>query len=233
LGNNDPLYCLDHPRRKHLTAAQGWITITSQLAQLQKLQMMSNLPEQNNALRTSDEHSSATAATKPPRPKSFTNFSKPLAIDSPPAASAKLVGPEELQARIKAARRSRTASQPLPEAVRRKLENSNSSDPIHPALRARSSVTPNINRGPSHKCKSREDLSIDAVIRRFSTESNRQSLSGDHLQLPGGIPPVPALPAFSLLGTHRPRQYPQTASSRSSICKKKSPLSNVSSPDGM
>jgi hypothetical protein len=89
-------------------------------------------------------------------------------------------------------------------------------------------VTPNINRGPSHKCKSREDLSIDAVIRRLSTESGGR----DTLQLPDGIPPVPALPAFPPLGTHRPRQYPPSSSRRSSMTKRKSPLSNVSSPDG-
>jgi hypothetical protein len=184
---------------------------------------MSDLHEPEKALRTSDEHKSATAAAQTSRPNSLTNFSKPLAKDSPPVASPKLVGPEELQARIKAARISRTASQPLPEAVRRKLDHS--SDPIHPALRARSSVAPNVNRGPSYKCKSREDLSIDAVIRRLSTDTSGQ----DTLQLP--IPPVPALPAFLSPGTHRPRQY-QSTSRRSSMTRQKSPLSNVSSPDG-
>jgi uncharacterized protein (DUF2252 family) len=105
-----------------------------------------------------------------------------------------LVAAEELQARIKAARRSRTASQPLPEAVRRKLDHS--ADLMHPALRARSGVTPNSSRPISHRTKSREDLSIDAVIRRLSMEIDGQnSVRGRRqpgsLHLADDIPPVP------------------------------------------
>jgi hypothetical protein len=176
------------------------------------------------------------ATTKPPRPTSapYPNFSKPLAKEDAPTANPKLVAAEELQARIKAARRSRTASQPLPEAVRRKLDHS--ADLMHPALRARSGVTPNSNRPISHRTKSREDLSIDAVIRRLSMEIDGQnSVRGRRqpgsLHLADDIPPVPTLPAFPPAATYRPRPR-QTASSRSSITKKRSPLSYVSSPDG-
>ncbi|KAI4956558.1 hypothetical protein J4E91_000770 [Alternaria rosae] len=179
------------------------------------------------------------ATIKPSRPTSapFTNFSKPLAQEDAPAANPKLVAAEELQARIKAARRSRTASQPLPEAVRRKLDHS--SDLIHPALRARSGVTPNPARTVSHRPKSREGLSIDAVIRRLSMEIDEQTrvggrgppVSGQPSHLSDNIPPVPTLPAFPPAATYRPRPR-QTASSRSSMTKRRSPLSNVSSPDG-
>ncbi|KAF1829274.1 hypothetical protein BDW02DRAFT_574139 [Decorospora gaudefroyi] len=204
---------------------------------------MSIGPKSKNAPETSHEQQPVTAATKPSRPNSFTNFSKPLAKDHPddPAApSPKLVGAEELQARIKAARRTRTASQPLPEAVRRKL--SHLSDPMHPALRPRSGLTPtpNLNRAPSHKCKSGQDLSIDAVIRRLQAEpdgknnrgTSHQSGPGEHLQLPGGIPPVPPVPVLPPAATHRPGPY-QTNSRRSSVSKRRSPLSIVSSPDDL
>ncbi|KAG9189231.1 hypothetical protein G6011_06099 [Alternaria panax] len=169
------------------------------------------------------------ATAKSPRPTSapYPNFSKHLAKETVPTAEPKLVAAEELQARIKAARRSRTATQPLPEAVRRKLDHS--SDLIHPALRARSSVTPNPNRPISHRSKSREDLSIDAVIRRLSMEIDGQNSTRGHY-LPDDIPPVPTLPAFPPAVSYRPRPR-QTASRRSSMTMRRSPLSNVSSPD--
>jgi hypothetical protein len=179
------------------------------------------------------------ATTKSPRPTSapFPHFSRPLAPEDAPTTNPKLVAAEELQARIKAARRSRTASQPLPEAVRRKLDHS--SDLMHPALRARSSVTPNHTRTASQRPKSREGLSIDAVIRRLSMEIDGQNgvrgrrppVPGQSLHLSDDVPPVPTLPAFPPAATYRPRPR-QTASSRSSMTKRRSPLSNVSSPDG-
>ncbi|RYN65123.1 hypothetical protein AA0118_g3477 [Alternaria tenuissima] len=174
-----------------------------------------------------EKESAATA--KSPRPTSapYPNFSKPLAKETAATTEPKLVAAEELQARIKAARRSRTATQPLPEAVRRKLDHS--SDLIHPALRARSGVTPNSNWPTSHRTKSREDLSIDAVIRRLSMEIDGQN-STKGRQLPDDIPPVPTLPAFPPAASYRPRPR-QTASRRSSMTMRRSPLSNVSSPD--
>jgi hypothetical protein len=96
-------------------------------------------------------------------------------------------------------------------------------------LRARSGVTPNSNRPTSHRTKSREDLSIDAVIRRLSMEIDGQN-STKGRQLPDDIPPVPTLPAFPPAASYRPRPR-QTASRRSSMTMRRSPLSNVSSPD--
>jgi hypothetical protein len=191
--------------------------------------MMSTFMKHKSIPATFNEKEPA-ATTKSPRPTSapYPNFSKPLAKETAPTTEPKLVAAEELQARIKAARRSRTVTQPLPEAVRRKLDPS--SDLIHPALRARSGVTPNPKRPTSHRPKSREDLSIDAVIRRLSMEVDGQnSTRGRHLS--EDIPPVPTLPAFPPAASYRPRPR-QTASRRSSMTMRRSPLSNVSSPDG-
>jgi hypothetical protein len=194
-----------------------------------QLPMMSTSMKHKSIPATFNEKAPAATA-KSPRPTSapYPNFSKPLAKETAATTEPKLVAAEELQARIKAARRSRTATQPLPEAVRRKLDHS--SDLIHPALRARSGVTPNSNRPTSHRTKSREDLSIDAVIRRLSMEIDGQN-STKGRQLPDDIPPVPTLPAFPPAASYRPRPR-QTASRRSSMTMRRSPLSNVSSPDG-
>lgn len=139
----------------------------------------------------------------------------------------KSVGAQEVQARIQAARRSLPASHLLSEAARRQLELP--SDLIHPALRARSGVTPNFERSRSLKSRPREDLSIDAVIRRLSSEVSAEA-AGSHLKLSGDVPPVPALPAFPPPATSRPRPH-QTASRRSSMTTRRSPLSIVSSAD--
>ncbi|EDU42385.1 hypothetical protein TUN199_06675 [Pyrenophora tritici-repentis] len=183
------------------------------------------------------EQRPAAVPTKPSRPASvqYRNFSNPLADDLPSAVGAKPVGAEELQARIKAARRSRTVSQPLPEAVQRQLDQAaNNPDLIHPALRARSGVPKNIHRSASHQCKPREELSIEAVMRRFSAESDgKAGLSRSRPTTPGeldGPPPVSALPAHLPPANYRPRSYP-TRSRRSSMTKRPSPLSYVSSPD--
>lgn len=184
------------------------------------------------------EQRPAAAVTKSPRPASvqYRNFSKPLAEDAPPAACAKPVGAEELQARIKAARRSRTVSQPLPEAVQRQLDQASTNpDLIHPALRARSGVPKGVYRSASHQCKSREELSIEAVMRRFSAETDGKStLSRSRPttpgELPDGLPLVSSLPAHLPSASYRPRPYP-TRSRRSSMTKRPSPLSYVSSPD--
>ena len=184
------------------------------------------------------EQRHATAATKSPRPASlqYKNFSKPLADDLAPAAGAKPVGAEELQARIKAARRSRTVSQPLPEAVQRQLDQASTNpDLLHPALRARSGLPKNLHRSASHQCKSREELSIEAVMRRFSAETEgKGALSRSRPTTPGevsdGLPLASALPAHLPPASYRPRSYP-TRSRRSSMTKRPSPLSYVSSPD--
>lgn len=209
---------------------------------------MSTLPLLSHAQDISTEPvSAATAtATKPARPISAPppNFSKPISVGlglatSPESvdtqepqkninsANRKSVGAQELQARIKAARRSLPASHVLSEAARRQLEIP--SDLIHPALRARSGVSPKFERSRSFKSKSREDLSIDAVIRRLSSEVSAEA-AGSHLKIPGDAPPVPALPAFPPPATHRPRPY-QSASRRSSMTTRRSPLSIVSSAD--
>jgi hypothetical protein len=67
------------------------------------------------------------------------------------------------------------------------------------------------------------------VIRRLSMEVDGQnSTRGRHLS--EDIPPVPTLPAFPPAASYRPRPR-QTASRRSSMTMRRSPLSNVSSPD--
>ncbi|CAN9320071.1 unnamed protein product [Alternaria alternata] len=87
--------------------------------------MMSTSMKHKSIPATFNEKEPAATA-KSPRPTSapYPNFSKPLAKETAATTEPKLVAAEELQARIKAARRSRTATQPLPEAVRRKLDHS-------------------------------------------------------------------------------------------------------------
>ncbi|KAJ5028880.1 hypothetical protein J3E72DRAFT_384073 [Bipolaris maydis] len=202
---------------------------------------MSNLSVLTQLQSTSTEPFPPVALTKPPRPVSAPcpNFSKPIAADPLPTTDSKSinadqaqaglkahrrsVGAHEVQARIQAARRSLTAAQPPTEAFQRKLDQS--SDLIHPALRARSGVTPNSDRARSLKSRSKQDQSIDAVIRRLSAE-----IDSGQLNLARDVPPVPALPAFHSPASGRPRSY-QPASSRSSVTKRRSPLSIVSSAD--
>ncbi|EUC37194.1 hypothetical protein COCCADRAFT_85985 [Bipolaris zeicola 26-R-13] len=186
---------------------------------------MSNLSLLTQPQSTSIEPFPPAALTKPPRPVSAPcpNFSKPIAADPLPATDSKSVGAHEVQARIQAARRSLTAAQPPTEAFQRKLDQS--PDLIHPALRARSGVTPNGDRARSLKSRSKQDQSIDAVIRRLSAE-----IDSGQLNLARDVPPVPALPAFHSPASGRPRSY-QPASSRSSVTKRRSPLSIVSSAD--
>ncbi|RAR11752.1 hypothetical protein DDE83_004479 [Stemphylium lycopersici] len=192
---------------------------------------MSNLSSQKNTqdIPTISEPTAIAIESARPTSAPITTFSKPIHVERPPSANRNSVGAQELQARIKAARRSRAAVQPLPEEVRRKLDRS--SNLIHPALRARSGVQPNVNRTLGHKCKTQDELSIDAVIRRLSIDANGKTVgNGSRLPVSGDIPPVPALPAYPPAATSRPRVY-QTASSRSSMTKRRSPLSNVSCPD--
>ncbi|EMD63402.1 hypothetical protein COCSADRAFT_143355 [Bipolaris sorokiniana ND90Pr] len=186
---------------------------------------MSNLSVLTQLQSTSTEPFPPVTLTKPLRPVSAPcpNFSKPIAADPPPTTDSKSVGAHEVQARIQAARRSLTAAQPPTEAFQRKLDQS--PDLIHPALRARSGVTPNGDRARSLKSRSKQDQSIDAVIRRLSAE-----IDSGHLNLARDVPPVPALPAFHSPVSGRPRSY-QPASSRSSVTNRRSPLSIVSSAD--
>ncbi|EUC44868.1 hypothetical protein COCMIDRAFT_97034 [Bipolaris oryzae ATCC 44560] len=186
---------------------------------------MSNLSVLTQPQSTCTEPFPPVVLTKPSRPVSAPcpNFSKPIAADPLPTTDSKSVGAHEVQARIQAARRSLTAAQPPTEAFQRKLDQS--SDLIHPALRARSGVTPNGDRARSLKSRSKQDQSIDAVIRRLSAE-----IDSGQLNLARDVPPVPALPAFHSPASDRPRSY-QPASSRSSVTKRRSPLSIVSSAD--
>ncbi|USP77470.1 uncharacterized protein yc1106_04744 [Curvularia clavata] len=205
---------------------------------------MSSLSSTNQATKTSPTEPFPTiTVTKPARPVSAPcpNFSKPIITDPPTSTNSnrksvdaqevqarirahrKSVGAHEVQARIQAARRSLTAAQPPTEAFQRKLEQN--PDLIHPALRARSGVTSNSERSRSHKSRIHQDQSIDAVIRRLSAEIN-----GEHPKHPADVPPVPALPTLTSSGMGRPRSY-QPGSSRSSVTKRRSPLSIVSSPD--
>ncbi|KAF1935342.1 hypothetical protein EJ02DRAFT_471267 [Clathrospora elynae] len=192
---------------------------------------MSSLSNANKTQEALNKHEATIEAYKSTLAP-FRNFSKPLATDPTPATP-RSVGAEELKARIKAARRTKTASQPLPEAVRRKLDRL--SDPVHPASHASSGLIllPSPSRSSSHKSRGGRDVSIDAVIRRLQTEADEQSVR-EHghsplsvcSQLPCGPPAFPSLVTYQ----PRPRTYPPL-SSRSSVTKKKSPLSNVSSPD--
>lgn len=180
-----------------------------------------------------DEHKKTTAIeqAKPPAPpyKHVPTHAQQDALAVQPTT----VRPEELQARIAAARKKRAASWqssvPSRHSVYHSCESSRSS--------SRASSTAHFvphSSPPSLKSRGRSAESIDTVLGRSRTSSQRQSLPA--LNVPLQIsemngPNFSGSPAFHLPAPQRPRPLP-TRSRRSSFTKKKSPLSNVSVKEG-
>jgi hypothetical protein len=130
------------------------------------------------------------------------------------------VRPEELQARIRAARRQRANSYQPPVTVNQSI--------YHSCESSRSSSRANSSLGflPSSpptglKDKANSFDAIDAACRQSLSLSYRSSTP-----MAGGRPPFPPL------ASQRPRP-PMSSSRRSSFTKRKSPLSTVSLDEGM
>ncbi|KAF2852722.1 hypothetical protein T440DRAFT_477631 [Plenodomus tracheiphilus IPT5] len=139
---------------------------------------------------------------------------------------AQIVTAQEIQARIKAARRKKAASQ---------------TPPVTAHLNPRQSRTSYLGVAPGDQLehsiwaqeKSHGPLCIDAVMKRLQMETREPKSESQHgrpvhknhtLQIHGDAFAIESPPA------HRPQTY-RTTSSRSSIVSRKSPLSTVSLPD--
>jgi hypothetical protein len=141
--------------------------------------------------------------------------------------------PEELQARIAAARKRRASfsSFQTPMATRHSIYHSTESS--RASSRAPSIALSPRSTPPSLKGKAREELSIDGVVKRSRSASYRQSpgLVNAHLQNGEYFPQIPEGPLA--LPPPVSQRRPPAVSNRSSFAKRKSPLSTVSLDEGM
>ncbi|KAH9866754.1 hypothetical protein J1614_008447 [Plenodomus biglobosus] len=137
------------------------------------------------------------------------------------------VSAQELQARIKAARKTKAALHTPPATA-----HPNPRQPHEPAhTSSHSKVTPSEQRRRSARRydKNQGPLCIDTVIARLQTETGQPNPKAQHgqkhiLQFHGGVA------ANEYPSAHRPQSY-RTASSRSSMISRKSPLSTVCLPE--
>jgi hypothetical protein len=137
--------------------------------------------------------------------------------------------PEELQARIAAARRRQANSYQPPLTSRHSVYHSCESSRASSRTSSTTGLVPP-STSSSLKGKGSSNETIDAVMRRSLSYSYRHStpMAGGQLQASELFSQVPSgRPAFPLPGTQRPRPA-RTTSRRSSFTKKKSPLSTVS-----
>jgi hypothetical protein len=166
------------------------------------------------------EHKKTTTAQQekpPPAPyKHVPTHAAQDALSSQPTT----LRPEELQARIKAARKRRANSyqppMPVNQSIYHSCESSRSSSRANSSLGFSPSSTP-----ASLKGKGNSFEAIDAAGRRSLSLSYR-----NNTPIVGGRLPFPPL------ASQRPRP-PMSSSRRSSFTKKKSPLSTVSLDEGM
>lgn len=148
------------------------------------------------------------------------------------SATPSTIRPDELREKIAAARRSRSisnASAPArsgsslyQSATSRSRPSSINSSP--------GSLSPNHSRNGSLGRRTNSDLSISTMMQSHqeTPSRGRQPVRHDHLSHGSGVPAVPHLSA-----QHRPKAQ-KPVSSRSSVTKRRSPLSAMSiNEDGM
>jgi hypothetical protein len=179
------------------------------------------------------EHKKIAAAeqVKPPAPpyKHVPTHAKQDALATQPTT----LRPEELQARIAAARKSRAASWqsavPSRHSVYHSCESSRASSRTNSTANIPSASTSRSMRGKGNSAES-----IDAILQRPHSASHKQSplLENGRLQPNDLSIPVMGRPSgFPLPPPQRPR-YASSRSRKSSFTKKKSPLSSVSVEEG-
>jgi hypothetical protein len=188
------------------------------------------------AKHAAEEHKKTVAAhdAKPTVPyKHVPTHAAQDALAAAPTPPKTTLTPEELQARIAAARSRRSSSYQTPLAARRSVYYSVDASPLN----SRPGSMPS-SAAVSLKGKSPSSVSIDAVINNKRPHINhRHSMpvaSGPSRpnELLTPLPPLPAVPvAFPAPRGQRPKPY-QSSSRRSSFTKRKSPLSNVSVEEG-
>jgi hypothetical protein len=177
------------------------------------------------AKNAAGEHKKIAAAEegKPPAPpyKHVPTHAKQDALATQPTT----VRPEELQARIAAARKRRASSYQSPVASRHSVYHSCESSRASSRTNSTAQFIP-LSTAASLKGKGKSTESIDTILRRPHSSSNGVTSPmvigrrhpGELSSMPGG-----AL-AFPFPPTQRPRPT-HTRSRRSSFTKKKSPLS--------
>ena len=160
----------------------------------------------------------------------------------PPKLSAKdivpvrssTVGAEEIQTRIRVARRKTIECQPLLKPALHNAPRSTDSSSIMPHTPSVAISPARLHRLQYQKYYDKEDLSLDTVLQRLQSDTSKQTIpirsrqsnqSERFARASDGLPLVPS-PLVS-----RPRSH-RKAPKRSSPLKK-SPLSNVSYSQGM
>jgi len=179
------------------------------------------------------EHKKAAAAqeTKPPAApyRHIPTHAAQDALNVQPT----VLKPEELQARIAAARKRRASysnyQAQTPMATRHSVYHSTASS--RASSRAPSIALSPRSSPPSLKGKEREEMSIDGVVKRARSASYHSSpkMVNAHLQNGDYFPQIPEGPASLPLPVSQRRP---PISNRSSFAKRKSPLSTVSLDEG-
>lgn len=149
------------------------------------------------------------------------------------AATPSTIRSQELREKIAAARRSRSVSSPSAPAHRSGTSLYHGQAGGSPTSRSRPasviSSTSHSRNGSLGK-RTNSDLSISTMMQspQETPSRGRQPVRNDYFSHPSGVPAVPQLPA-----QHRAKTQ-KTVSSRSSVAKRRSPLSAMSiSEDGM
>ena len=177
------------------------------------------------AKEAADEHKKTTAAQQARIPSAPYRHIPTHAEQDALASHPTSVRPEELQARIAAARKRRASSYQPPLAARHSVYHACESSRASSRTNSTAAFSPG-STPPSLKGKGNSASSIDAVMQQSRSLSHRHSsqVTNGQLQHGGSLgPPAPV--------NHRSRPN-QTMSRRSSFAKKKSPLSNVSVDEG-
>lgn len=169
------------------------------------------------------EHKKEAATQEQPKPKVPYKHVPVHAGADALSATPTTIRAEELRERIAAARRSRSVSSAsgVPRSGTALYQTVNS-----PASRSRPSSiasSPSHSRNGSIGKRTNSDLSISTMMNSYpeAPSRGRQPARRDYFSHSSGVPTVPQLPA-----QHRPK--PQTVSSRSSVTKRRSPLSAMS-----
>lgn len=160
---------------------------------------------------------------------SFQNFSKPLLVETSPP-SPRAVGAEELQARLRAARRGSVASRSSVEGGRRYARSCDIAY-LPPRTKSPTASLHAPDQKSSTKVPRGVAISIDTMLQRIQMEADRQNRSANENDSHGRTHAAGSLLPSASSQMHRSEPY-QNLSRRSTVTLKKSPLSTVSVSSG-
>lgn len=175
------------------------------------------------------DHKKEAATQEQPKPRVPYKHVPVHAAADALSANPTTIRAEELRERIAAARRSRSVSSASGTARSGAAVYQAANSPKSWSRPSSSTSSPSHSRNGSLGTRTNSDLSISTMMNSYpeTPSRGRQPARRDYFSHSAGVPAVPQLPA-----QHRPK--PQTLSSRSSVTKRRSPLSAMSiTEDGM